>query len=132
MKKNELGFDEVVDTSVDILDAASLIAAALSDGVQISDLGVLFSIAPKVVEIKRDGKAAVAQLIDLSPDEAAEAAIQIAERTGKPATGIIARVNEGFTLTVRTYRLVTDGTHLVQDWTRFVKSIQQSVSPATA
>lgn len=132
MKKNELGFDEVVDTSVDILDAASLIAAALSDGVQISDLGVLFSIAPKVVEIKRDGKAAVAQLIDLSPDEAAEAAIQIAERTGKPATGIIARVNEGFTLTVRTYRFVTDGTHLVQDWTRFVKSIQQSVSPAAA
>lgn len=130
MEKIELGFDEVVDTAVDILECADQIGDAVSDGIQISDMGVLFSVAPKALEIKRDGKVAIAQLLDLNPEEAAIAAAQIAERTGKPVTGIIARVNEGFTLTVRTYRLVSDGTHLVQDWVRFGKSIRQSVAPA--
>lgn len=123
-----LGYDELVDTSVDILECADAIGKALSDGAQISDLTVLFQVAPKAAEIKRDGKTAVAQLLDLSTDEAEKAASDIAERTGKPVVGIIARVNEGFTLTVRTYRLVTDGFNLTQDWVRFGKSIRQSVT----
>lgn len=125
---NELGFDEVVDTAVDIIETADALGNALQDGFQISDLTVLLTIAPKAAEIKRDGRTAVNQLLDLTPDEAVQAAAQIAARTGKPATGIIARVNEGLTLTVRTYRLVTDGYNLSQDWVRFGKSIQQSVT----
>lgn len=124
-----LGFDELVDTAADILETADLIGGALSDGFQITDLGVLLSVAPKAAEIKRDGKQAVNELLDLDADEAAKAASAIAERTGKPTTGIINRVNEAFTLSARTYRQVTDGYNLVQDWARWGRSLRNVNQP---
>ena len=125
---NELGFDDLVDVAVDILETSGKIGTALSDGIQITDLTVLFEVAPKAADVKKKGKQAVAELLDLTPDEAALAAAKISDRTGHPADGIIARVNEGFTLTVRTYRLTTDGYNLAGDWVRYFKSIKQQVT----
>lgn len=133
MEENQkLGFDELVDTAADILEAADQIGGALSDGFQITDLAALLSVAPKAAEIKRDGKQAVNELLDLDPDEAEQASQAIAARTGKPATGIINRVNVAFTLSARTYRLVTDGYNLAQDWARWGKSLRTVNQPIGA
>jgi hypothetical protein len=120
---DNLGFDEVVDTAVDILESAETLASALKDGFQFTDIPALISVAPKAQEIAKDGRTAINQLLDLSPEEAEEAAKQIALRTGKHPSGITVKVNEGFTLIARTYRTIKGGILLTQDWQRFAKTI---------
>jgi len=123
MPTNQYGISELVDTAADILETAKTLADAISDGFQITDVTALFAIAPKAVEIKNDWKTAVSELLDLTPDEAAEAARLIAVRTGLPQGGIIARVNEGFTLAARTYGKVKETQYLIEDWGRWGRSL---------
>lgn len=122
-----LGFDEVVGTAVDIVQAADQLVSALKDGVQIADLATLFLIAPKVNEIRKRGKTAVAQLIDLSADEAETAAAQISQRTGVPQNRVIRHVNESFVLLARTYKQYRSAELLAADWIRWAKVIQAEV-----
>jgi hypothetical protein len=132
MADNKLGITELVDTAVDIIEGTDALVTAFSDGIQITDAAVLFSIAPKVQEIAKDGRRAVDELLDLTPDEADEAAFEIARRTGKNPNGIINRVNEGFALCARTYRLYTTGRNLGFDWQRYAKSWQRADSTPIA
>lgn len=125
MQDQNLGIAELIDTAVDILEATDLIATAFADGVQITDGFTLLAVAPKVQEIAKDGRTAIEELLDLTADEADEAAAEIARRTGKAQTGIIQRVNEGFTLCARSYRLYTTGRNLGNDWVRFGKSFKK-------
>lgn len=122
MDKN-LGFDEVVDTAVDVLEAADTLAQSLKDGFQFTDIPALISVAPKAQEIAKDGRTAINQLLDLTPDEAEAAVAEIARRTGRNPSGIIVKVNEGFTLVARTYRTVKNGVLLAQDWQRYAKTL---------
>lgn len=120
---DKLNFDELVDTAVDVLEAADALGTALKDGFQITDIGVLLSVAPKAQEIAKDGRQAINELLDLTPDEADLAVAEIAKRTGRNPSGLIIKVNEGFTLTARTYRTVKDGILLASDWQRYAKTL---------
>lgn len=125
-----LGFDEVVDTACDIIESGRIIGVAVSDGFQITDLGALFQLTPKVTEIKGDWRKALDQLNDLNPAEAKEAARQIAARTGNPVEGILARVNEAFDIVADAYGLVKQGTYLVERAIRWGKSLRKSAELA--
>ena len=123
-----MGYEELVDTAVDILETAEVLQTAFSDGVQITDVAVLFATAPKITEIAKDGRKAVEELLDLNADEAELAAAEIARRTGKPQQGIIARVNEAFTLAARTYGTYRRAELLAKDWQRWAKSLKPPVA----
>lgn len=120
-----MGFDEVVDTAVDIMEAAKIVADAAADGVSIADVSVLFSLTPKVIEIMRDRKTAVDQLLDLTPEEAEIAAGQIAARLNVPSDGIFQRIVESFELLARTYGQVKQAQYLAQAWIRWGKSFKK-------
>lgn len=126
----ELGFDQLVDTAIDIIESGVIVADAVSDGIQISDLGALFSLAPKAAAIKTEWRQALNELADLTPEEAQEAQRQIAARTGNPATGIIARVNEAFDIVADAYGLVKQTIYLVDRAKRWGASLKQSAELA--
>ena len=119
----EIGFDELVDTAVDTLESAQILADALKDGFQITDLMTLIAVAPKAQEIARDGRTAIDQLLDLTADEADAAALAIAKRTASNPSTVVVKVNEAFTLIARTYRQVTSIRNLVRDYERFAKTL---------
>lgn len=121
--QEELGFDEVVDTAVDVIETAQILADALKDGFQITDLVTLIAVAPKAQEIAKDGRLAISQLLDLTADEADEAVAAIAKRTASNPATIVVKVNEAFTLIARTYRQVTNIRNLVRDYERFGKTL---------
>jgi hypothetical protein len=121
--KEILGFDEVVDTAVDVIETAQILADALKDGFQITDLVTLIGVAPKAQEIAKDGRLAISQLLDLTADEADEAVAAIAKRTASNPATIVVKVNEAFTLIARTYRQVTNIRNLVRDYERFGKTL---------
>lgn len=127
-EKTPLGYDEVVDTAVDIVEAAKIVADAAADGITITDVSVLFSLTPKVIEIMRDRKEAVDQLLDLTPEEALEAADEIAARLSVPAEGIFQRVVESFELLARTYGQVKQAQYLAEAWIRWGKSFRKQTT----
>ena len=126
--QNNLGIDELVDSGADILEAGDQIATALADGFQITDLGTLLVVSPKIQEIVRDRKQAVAELLDLTPEEATEAARRIAERTGHSSSSIILKVNQAFSLLARTYGQYKEVNYLAADWVNFAKSFSQTAA----
>lgn len=124
MKPNVLGFDEVVDTAVDIIEIGKTVADALEDGLDIGDAGAVLKIAPRLMEVYRDGNVAYAQLLDLTPGEAAEAVAQIADRAELPTTGVLGRINEALNLLSRTYQVVMDNVNLAGDWIAWARSLK--------
>lgn len=127
---DQLGIDELVDTCADLLETADIIIDAAADGIGFDDIGAVLSIAPKVNELRRDYKAAVNELLDLTPEESAEAARRIAARTGKLENGIINRVNEAFVLVARIHRLYTDARNIYDDAARWGKSLKAQQAAA--
>lgn len=121
---NVLGFDEVVDTIVDAIEIGRKFGDAISDGLDLSDLGTVFAVAPKFVEIYNDANLAYAQLLDLTPFEAQQAAEEIALRAKLPTTGVLGKVNVALNLMSRTYQEVMDDIDLIQDWKAFVASLK--------
>lgn len=122
---NELGFDEVVDTLCDTVEAGEQIYLAVQDGFQIgNDLGTLLTVAPRIQEVARDGKKAYAQFVDLSPEEAELAEQQIATRLNLSQTGIRTKIRNGLRLSVRTYRLVDEAIDLVGDFREYGASLR--------
>lgn len=121
---NNLGYDEVVDTIVDLIQIGRTVGDALADGLDLTDVTAVFSIAPRLVEVYRDANTAYAQLLDLTTGEASLAVAEIAEHAQLPATGILGKVNEALNLLSRTYQEVVDGIDLAQDWRDWVVSLK--------
>lgn len=130
--KNTLGITELVDTAVDVLEVGQTVGRALSDGLDLTDIGAVWNVAPRLVEVIRDGKQALAELMDLTPAESAEAVLQISERAHLPATGVLGKVQESLILLARTHQEIADGIDLAQDWIEFVKSIRPTSADESA
>lgn len=127
---NTLGFDEIVDSCSDIIESAALVGEALKDGFQITDAGVAFAIFPTISELIRDGKKAVNQLLDLSPEESLAASAAIAARTGHLPGSIVPHVTEAFALLARTHGQVKSVEYLFADWSRWAKSLGKQSAEA--
>lgn len=123
MNDQKFGFAEIVDTCTDIIAIGKSVATALADGVQIQDAFVLIENFPRVQEISRDGRQAIRELADLTPDEAADAVAAIAERTDAPTTGVIARVNEAFSILARGYNIYEQAETLALDCVLWAKRV---------
>jgi hypothetical protein len=121
--QNKVGIDNLVNAGVDVIESAKAVGVALGDGFQIADAGALFTVVPRVKNVINIGRAAVSELMDLDASESAEVAKQIAERTGSPTTGILAKVNDGLALLARTHQEVVDDIELFQDWKQYVSNL---------
>ncbi len=126
MEKQKLGIEALVNTAVDILNTADKVAAAAQDGIGVTDLVTLLTIAPALNRIRKSGRQAVEELLDLSVEESREAATQIAFRTDLPVTGIIPKVNEAFTLLVNAYAVYKQAEMVARDVVRFGKSLRKA------
>jgi len=105
MNKN-FGINELVDTCVDAIDVADALVETFADGFQWQDTATLLGISPKIAEIASDAQEALDELLDLTPEEAQEAAIQIATRANLPegpVEGILDEVREAMFLIVEIY-----------------------------
>ena len=121
--ENKLGTDVLINIAVEVITTATTVTNALKDGFQFTDLAALLSVAPAIQDVTKTGRTAIAQLLDLTPEEAEAVAVAIAQRTGNPSAGILAKVNAGFTLLARTYRKVKDIQYLALDWQTFAKTL---------
>lgn len=130
--KNTLGITELVDTAVDVLEVGQTVGRALSDGLDLTDIGAVWTVAPRLVEVIRDGKQALAELMDLEPEESAEAVRQISTRANLPPTGVLGKVQEALVLLARTHQEIADDIDLAQDWIAFVKSIRPTSADENA
>jgi len=124
--QNNLGIDHLVDVAVDIIETSDIVAKALSDGLDITDVGAVWKAAPRLAEIVREGKEAYNELLDLTPEESTLAAQQIAERANLPATGVLGKVNSGLILLARTHQEIADDIDLAQDWLQWAKSLRNA------
>jgi len=123
---NNLGTANLVDTAVDILNTAQAVATAANDGIGVTDLVTLLQVAPALNRIRKTGRPALDELLDLSVEESREVVAQIAFRTGNPPTGLLQKVNESFTLLVNTYTVYRAAELAVEDWIRFGKSLKKA------
>lgn len=117
---SKLGVDQIVDELVDAIQVGEKIAAAVADGVQVTDALVLWSEYPRLKELYEDAPEAWAQLKDLDGDEAQDAAQQVADRVGMPRSEVTKKIVASLSLLARTYRYVTytmdEGKALLEDW----------------
>lgn len=81
-QENKYGFDEIVDTAGDLIEVQRDIRGALKDGLQLSDILVLYNQYPKVKEVWEDRRVFAQQLADLMPEESTQAWDQITARVG--------------------------------------------------
>jgi len=123
---NNLGTENLVNTAVDILNTAQSVANAAADGIGVTDLVTLLQVAPALNRIRKTGRPAIEELLDLSVEESREAVAQIAFRTGNPQTGLLAKVNEAFTLLANTYNVYRAAELAAKDWVRFGKSLKKA------
>ncbi len=121
-----LGTENLVNTAVDILNTAQSVANAASDGIGVTDLVTLLQVAPALNRIRKTGRPAIEELLDLSVEESREVVAQIAFRTGNPQTGLLQKVNEAFTLLANTYTVFRAAEVATQDWVRFGKSLKKA------
>lgn len=121
--QKELGFDAIVDTVADVLNASTVVGNALKDGFQFTDMPSLLAVVPNIQNIVKKGNVAVAQLLDLTPEEADRAAQQVAQRTSFLPGAVVARTNEALSLLARTYGQVKSVQYLAADWVRWGSSL---------
>lgn len=125
--KPDLGFDQVVATVADICEAADSIYQAVRDGIQIRDAATLFTLAPRIENIKRNGHTAVQQFLDLDETETAQASVQLSQRLSQSQSVMLHHLDQAFTLVARTYKEVVDVKNLVNDWSRFGQAVAKSL-----
>lgn len=124
MNSENLGFDEVVDTAIDVIETARKVRDAIADGIDLTDVATIFSIAPRLAEVYRDRAVFAAQLADLTPEESTLAAAAIAARTDVPGDRAFTKVNEALILLARTHQEISDDIDLAQDWIEWGKSLR--------
>lgn len=125
--QNNLGYDQIIDTAVDVIDVAKAVQEAFADGIDITDAVTLFRVAPRIGEIYNDRNLFVAQLKDLTPEEGIMAAVDISARTNVPGDLVFEKVNEALMLLARTYAEISDDIELAQDWIEWGKSLSPNV-----
>lgn len=117
--KNELGYDELVDTVADGIEVYAEAKEALGDGVQVGDAFVLWSNLPKLQDVAKSANQAWKELLDLGPDEAVAAVEAIRARTSKVPDLSVEKIGEVLRLMARTYRLLdytyAEGMDIVAD-----------------
>lgn len=129
-EENVLGFDEVVDTASDAIEVATTIRRALADGLDLTDVGAVFSAAPRLAEIYRDRNLFLAQVADLTPEESVQAAAVIAARTDVPNDRVLEKAHEALFLLARTHQAVVGTVDLAQDWIEWGKSLRPATDAA--
>jgi hypothetical protein len=116
-QSNQLGFDTLVEVCVDVVATGRDIQAAASDGIQFTDAFVIVQDFGKIDYVGKHAAQALAELKDLTPDEADQAQSIIAQRTGLPDdASLMGKVRKSLRLAARTYRLATDAVDLVHAW----------------
>ncbi len=106
--KNELGFDELVDTAADVVELTVKVVDAVKDGIQLNDAFLLLAEAKNIEEIVRDAPKALAELKDLTPDEAELASGALADRLNADPGSVIDIVEQSINLLTRGYVFFAD------------------------
>lgn len=118
--QEELGYNELADTVADLLEIADDIIEATNDGLQAIDALVIWQNFPKIKEIYDDRKQAIAELTNLTGEEAIAVGEILAIRLKQPATVIVEKITAALKLTSRTYRFgeytFLEGKALLMDW----------------
>jgi len=126
---NQYGIENLVELGVDAISLSRSIEGAVRDGVQLTDLAILISQFPNILDIAREADDAWRELKDLTPEESAQAAQRIADRSGLPNDGsVLGKVRDALRLAARTHHLVNEAIYLAEDWGALFKKVQ----PATA
>lgn len=113
----ELGFDNLVNLSVDSITVSREVYAALKDGVQLTDAFTLFNQFPAISRIGGEAKQAFRELRDLKPAEAEAAALEISNRTGLPNDGtVLGKVRTALALVAKTYKVVDEAVAVGHEW----------------
>lgn len=119
-QKEELGYQQLADVLNNTLTVAADVREALKDGLQVTDALVIWKNFPILREVYEEGKTALKQLTDLSPEEAEQVVALIEKNPNLPADELFNKIKIALRLLGRTYRLVDnlieEGRDLAQDW----------------
>ena len=118
----ELGIDNIVQIGIDSNNLIKKVGPSLKDGFQGGDIFVVIQQYPTIVSIGMVAKPAFSEIKNLDPEEAAEAAERIAQKTGLPNDGTIwGRVKTGLALGARTYAWFDEGRVIFYEWQNLLK-----------
>lgn len=130
--QSKVGYDELADTLADVLEVADEVAFAMKDGLQVTDLLVLWTSFPKLQEIYFDRNRALAELKDLDSVEADAVADLVSGRINIPKSDVVAKTLPALKLITRTYRFVdfaiAQGRDLGEDWIAYVKTFKKEAA----
>ncbi|MEM6397791.1 MAG: hypothetical protein AAF741_15690 [Bacteroidota bacterium] len=104
-QSNLLGYAEVADTLADTIEVYRIIKEPLSDGIDFTDILPLYEAYPRLREIFSDRQTFVAELLDLTPQEATLALDQVAQRVGVARDQVEYIALRSFDIASRVYRL---------------------------
>lgn len=118
MATEQLGIDAIVNLAVDAIETGRQIGPAVADGIQLEDTFVLINNFPRLQNVARNAKAALAELKDLTGAEAEQAAMEIAVRAhlDNDPSKVLNTAGKALRLVARTYRHVEATVELVADW----------------
>lgn len=121
MGTDKLGIDNLVDVAVDAITLGKEVAEATKDGVQLTDSLVIIGNFDRISRLGKQYKQAYAELRDLTPAEAEQAAMEISVRAHLENDGnVLKTAGVALKLAARTYRHVDNTIDLVEDWKALV------------
>ena len=110
-----LGYDEIVDTALDVIGVYKKFSEALSDGIQIQDAFVILNQAPVLQEVYEDRKVFVEEFLDLTPSESEAAVQEIAQKVGMSEDQVLKAIVQGFALAAQWHKQVQSTITLVEE-----------------
>ena len=96
--ENTLGYDELVDTAADVVELTVKVVDAVKDGIQLNDAFLLLAEAKNIEEIVKDAPQALAELKDLTAEEATQASEALALRLNASPGSVIDIVEQSINL----------------------------------
>jgi hypothetical protein len=109
-----------------VLVSAKTLGQALGDGFQLTDVGALLTVVPDIKTVVANGQGALTDLADLTPDESAQVAVQVAAGANLPAEGILGKIPRGLELLARTHQEVADDIELVHEWGDYLGEFREA------
>ena len=106
--ENTLGYDELVDTAADVVELTVKVVDAVKDGIQLNDAFLLLAEAKNIEEIVKDAPQALAELKDLTAEEATQASEALALRLNASPGSVIDIVEQSINLLTRGYVYFSD------------------------
>lgn len=114
---DKLGIDNIVKLGIDSILLIKQVGPSFSDGFQATDIFVVIQQYPKIVSIGMVAKPAFAEIRNLDPQEAKEAAQRIADGAKIANDGTVwGRVAQGLALGARTYNWFDEGKVILYEW----------------